>query len=238
VPRSTSKRAASRASGCAGDGSWSTSSPEKEGAPHADQQQKKKAGRGRRGPSPSSKLGALARVEADGDGRADTSSSSLASPRDGTVVEKNVRREPGGRAGFRRDDPSSSRTISSVLVVADLFEDEATEVREGAAGRGSRCPAVAARARPRHVDSRVGDRRSPRATPCRPRGAPRTDGILRPNAYATLRFSTEADRAAVAGPRDGDRLRRRAPARLRAVMIGRSLRPPRRRHRDRRGAGR
>jgi len=141
------------------------------------------------------KLGAL-RVEADGDGRADTFV--VVSPRDGTVVEKNV-------VASQEVAPDSAATpvvvadLSSVLVVADLFEDEATEVREGAAAEVSM--SRVAREPVRGTVDRVSAIVDParHAVPVRVRAA-NPDGILRPNAYATLRFSTEADARAVQVP--------------------------------------
>lgn len=141
------------------------------------------------------KLGAL-RVEADGDGRADTFV--VVSPRDGTVVEKNV-------VASQEVAPDAAATpvvvadLSSVLVVADLFEDEATEIREGAEAEVSM--SRVAREPVRGTVDRVSAIVDParHAVPVRVRAA-NPDGILRPNAYATLRFATQADARAVQVP--------------------------------------
>jgi multidrug efflux pump subunit AcrA (membrane-fusion protein) len=86
-----------------------------------------------------------------------------------------------------------------VLVVADLFEDEATEVREGASAeitmsRVAREPVAGTVDR---VSAIVDPARH--AVPVRVR-ARNPDGILRPNAFVTVRFATQADPRAVEVP--------------------------------------
>jgi cobalt-zinc-cadmium efflux system membrane fusion protein len=120
------------------------------------------------------------------------------SPRDGIVVEKNVVMSqevaPGSGA-----DPIVVADLSSVVVVADLFEDEATEVPEGTVAQVSM--ARVARDPVAGVVDRVSAVVDPsrHTVPVRVR-VPNPDGILRPNAYATVRFATAADPLAVQVP--------------------------------------
>jgi RND family efflux transporter MFP subunit len=143
----------------------------------------------------SSKLESL-HVSPVDDGRADVFV--VLSPRDGIVVEKNLVMSqeiaPGGAA-----DPMVVADLSSVLVVADLFEDEATEVREGTTAQVSMARVS------RDPVSGVVDRVSAVVDPGRHTVPVRVrvgnpDGILRPNAYATVRFATPADPRAVQVP--------------------------------------
>ena len=143
----------------------------------------------------SEKLDAL-RVASDSDGRGDTFV--VVSPRDGIVVEKNVvtGQEIEPEAGLVAVVVAD---LSSVIVVADLFEDEATEVRAGAAAevalsRVAREPVVATVDR---VSAIVDPARH--AVPVRVR-AQNPDGVLRPNAFVTVRFAIDADPKAVEVP--------------------------------------
>jgi membrane fusion protein, heavy metal efflux system len=142
-----------------------------------------------------SKLDALRVSQTDG-GRADVFV--VTSPREGIVVEKNIvlaqEVSPGNVS-----DPIVVADLSSVLVVADLFEDEATEVREGTVAqvsmaRVSKDPVAG-------VVDRVSAVVDPgrHTVPVRVQ-VPNPDGILRPNAYATVRFATPADPHAVQVP--------------------------------------
>jgi multidrug efflux pump subunit AcrA (membrane-fusion protein) len=141
------------------------------------------------------KLDAL-HVSADDGGHADVLV--LLSPRDGIVVEKNLvmSQEVAPGAGA---DPIVVADLSSVLVVADLFEDEATLVHEGTTAQVSM-----ARVSREPVEGLV-DRVSAVVDPGRHSVPVRVrvsnpDGILRPNAYATVRFATPADLAAALAP--------------------------------------
>jgi RND family efflux transporter MFP subunit len=141
------------------------------------------------------KLDAL-RIAADADGRGDTFV--VVSPRDGIVVEKNVvtGQEIAPDAGLVA---AVVADLSSVLVVADLFEDEATEVSAGAAAevsmsRVAREPVAGTVER---VSAIVDPARH--AVPVRVR-TQNPDGILRPNAFVTVRFATQADPKAVEVP--------------------------------------
>lgn len=142
-----------------------------------------------------SKLDSLHVSQTD-DGRADAFV--VASPGDGIVVEKNIVLAQEVAPG-NSSDPMVVADLSSVLVVADLFEDEATEVREGSAAqvsmaRVSKEPATG-------VVDRVSAVVDPgrHTVPVRV-SVPNPDGILRPNAYATVRFATAADPHAVQVP--------------------------------------
>jgi cobalt-zinc-cadmium efflux system membrane fusion protein len=122
----------------------------------------------------------------------------VVSSREGIVVEKNIvmaqEVAPGGAA-----DPIVVADLSSVIVVADLFEDEATEVPEGTTAEVSM--ARVSRAPAQGVVDRVSAVVDPgrHTVPVRVR-VPNPDGILRPNAYATVRFATQADPRAVQVP--------------------------------------
>ncbi len=120
------------------------------------------------------------------------------SPRDGIVVEKNVvtGQEIAPDTGLVAVVVAD---LSSVLVVADLFEDEATEVTAGASAkvtmsRVARDPVAGTVDR---VSAIVDPARH--AVPVRVR-VPNPDGILRPNSFVTVSFATQADPKAVEVP--------------------------------------
>jgi len=110
----------------------------------------------------------------------------VAAPRSGVVVEKNVL---AGQA----ISPDASGTLmiiadlSSVWVVADLFEAQATQVKEGAIAQISSpsIPDLQLEGRVEMVSSVVDPNRH--TVPIRVRLA-NADGALRPNVYARVRF--------------------------------------------------
>jgi RND family efflux transporter MFP subunit len=144
---------------------------------------------------------AVAKLEAlrmRGGNESSTNEFTVFSPRDGVVVEKNLVANQ-----IVTPDASSSLLVvadlSSVWVVADLFEDAATDVREGTAAEITtvRCPKEPVTAMVDMISAIVDPGRH--TVPIRVRVANET-GALRPNAYVTVRFSTSPEARAVAIP--------------------------------------
>lgn len=107
-------------------------------------------------------------------------------PRNGVVVEKNVL--PGQAVA---PDASAAlmaiADLSTIWVVADLFEAEASQVREGAVAEvtSPSIPDLAIEGRVQMVSSVVDPNRH--TVPIRVE-LPNVDGALRPNVYARVRF--------------------------------------------------
>lgn len=130
------------------------------------------------------KLDAL-RVSGEGDNEF-----TVTAPRHGVVVEKNVL---VGQS-VAPDAASALMVVadlSSVWVVADLFESMATGIREGAAAQvtSPSIPDLSAEGRVEMVSAVVDPGRH--TVPVRVRLA-NPDGALRPNVYARVRFATAA----------------------------------------------
>jgi RND family efflux transporter MFP subunit len=144
---------------------------------------------------------AVAKLEAQHmhGGTGDTSNEFVvASPRDGVVVEKNL-------VANQIVTPDAASTLlvvadlSSVWVVADLFEDTATEVKEGTAAEvtTARSPKDPIAAKVDMISAIVDPGRH--TVPIRVR-VTNESAVLRPNAYVTVRFATSPEEHAVAIP--------------------------------------
>lgn len=122
----------------------------------------------------------------------------IAAPSDGVVVEKNV-------LPAQEVSPESGTSLiviadlSTVWVVADLFEADAVDVREGAAARviSPSLPSGTIEGVVEMVSSVVDPVRH--TIPVRLR-VPNLDGRLRPNMYAQVRFAVAAHEGAVKVP--------------------------------------
>ncbi|HEU4403039.1 MAG TPA: efflux RND transporter periplasmic adaptor subunit [Candidatus Polarisedimenticolia bacterium] len=122
----------------------------------------------------------------------------VTAPRPGVVVEKNV------LVGQSVAPETSSSLmvvadLSSVWVVADLFESEAGVVREGAAAQvtSPSIPDLSAQGKVDMVSAVVDPNRH--TVPIRVR-LPNPDGSLRPNVYARVRFAVPRRAGAVEVP--------------------------------------
>ncbi|HEY4176733.1 MAG TPA: efflux RND transporter periplasmic adaptor subunit [Kofleriaceae bacterium] len=131
------------------------------------------------------KLSSLAGKQSGG------STITIMAPRDGVVVEKHV--APGQQVDASTGDLVAIADLSSVWVVADLFETDATGVVPGAAAQVSvdegatQIPATVTQ-----VASIVDPDRH--TVPVRIELA-NADGALRPNAHAQVRLRTRSERA-------------------------------------------
>jgi RND family efflux transporter MFP subunit len=119
----------------------------------------------------------------------------VVSPRPGVVVEKNVLVDqqvaPDGSGGLM-----VIADLSSVWVVAELFEADTVDIREGAAARvtSPSLPDQSLEGRVEMVPAVVDPARH--TLPVRVRLA-NPDRLLRPNVYATVRFATPPRKDAV-----------------------------------------
>ena len=122
----------------------------------------------------------------------------VAAPREGVIVEKNVfaGQEVSPDAGGAL---LAIADLSSVWVVADLFEADATEVREGALAEitSPSLPDVKLAGTVDMVSSVVDPNRH--TVPIRVH-LPNTDRLLKPNVYARVRFETKPREGAVEIP--------------------------------------
>jgi len=140
----------------------------------------------------------LAAIHAATDGDQVTDSFVVTAPRDGVVVEKTL-------VAHQSVSPDAGNTLiavadlSSVWVVADLFEADAVDIREGAVAQitSSNASSGPIEGRVDAVSAIVDPGRH--TVPIRV-SVPNTDGKLRPNAFATVRFATAADDQALSLP--------------------------------------
>jgi RND family efflux transporter MFP subunit len=122
----------------------------------------------------------------------------ISSPRSGVVVEKNVLVDqqvtPDGSGALM-----VVADLSSVWVVAELFEGDAVDIREGALARvtSPSHPELSLEGRVDMVSSVVDPSRH--TLPIRVRLA-NPERLLRPNVYATVRFATPAKATSVEAP--------------------------------------
>jgi cobalt-zinc-cadmium efflux system membrane fusion protein len=122
----------------------------------------------------------------------------VSSPRPGVVVEKNVLVDqqvtPDGSGALM-----VIADLSSVWVVAELFEGDAADIREGAAAQvtSPSLPDVSLQGKVEMVSAVVDPGRH--TLPVRVR-LPNPERLLRPNVYATVRFATPARKEAVEVP--------------------------------------
>ncbi|HYS78784.1 MAG TPA: efflux RND transporter periplasmic adaptor subunit [Candidatus Dormibacteraeota bacterium] len=122
----------------------------------------------------------------------------LTAPRQGVVVEKNI-------LVGQEVSPDASTSLmvvadlSSVWILADLFESEAGAIREGAEAlvTSPSIPELSAQGRVDMVSAVVNPDRH--TVPIRVRLA-NPDGVLRPNIYARVRFATTARAGTVEVP--------------------------------------
>jgi multidrug efflux pump subunit AcrA (membrane-fusion protein) len=139
-----------------------------------------------------------AHAHAATDGDQVTDSFVVTAPRDGVVVEKTL-------VAHQSVSPDAGNTLiavadlSSVWVVADLFEADAVDIREGAVAKitSSNASSGPIEGRVDAVSAIVDPGRH--TVPIRV-SVPNTDGKLRPNAYATVQFATAADAQALSLP--------------------------------------
>jgi RND family efflux transporter MFP subunit len=122
----------------------------------------------------------------------------VSAPRPGVVVEKNVLVDqqvtPDGSGALM-----AIADLSSVWVVAELFEDDAADIRQGAEARvtSPSMPDVSLQGTVEMVSAVVDPSRH--TLPVRVR-LPNPEGLLRPNVYATVRFATPPRATAVEIP--------------------------------------
>ena len=127
-----------------------------------------------------------------------TDSFVVTAPRDGVVVEKNL-------VAHQSVSPDAGNTLivvadlSSVWVVADLFEADAVDIREGAEAKITSSNATSGPI-DGHVDAVSAIVDPGRHTVPIRVSVPNADGKLRPNAFATVRFATAADEHALSLP--------------------------------------